>query len=171
MALQFRSELTPAHVREATAGIFWRQVTKPLVLSGAAAVFAAAQGILWAVLPGFGWQWHAALAGMMSAGLAGGLAFASSHYQSLALANFARFKGAPVEASLERDSYRYAADWGSGSIEWSRFQSLWCLDGVWVLLQHAEGGASVLLPSADLDEEARGFLRQRMAEVRAEVLD
>jgi hypothetical protein len=170
LALQFSTELKSAHIVQATSGIFWRQIAKPVVVLGCLVLLLSGQGILWAVEPALGWTWHAALALLMAVTVAGSLGFASRYYQDLALRNFERFKGAPVRVGLEEGAYRYEASWGQGSIEWSQFQSLWCLRDVWVLLQHADKGVSVLLPAADLDEEARNFIRARMAGVRAKVL-
>jgi hypothetical protein len=171
LALQFQTELKPAHVKEATAGLFRRQITKPAVLLGVLALFAAVQALFWFLAPVFGAWWHAALAFLMALSIGGSVYFAGLYYEAVALRNFERFQGAPVRVSLEEACYSYEAPWGRGRIEWSRFQSLWCLGTVWVLLQHVEGGASVLLPSQDLDEEARAFLRARMARERAQVLD
>ena len=167
MAVQFSTEITPGHVREATAGIFWRQsLSRPLGVLGLAALLAAAEAGLALVLPGLAWWWYLAFLGLMLLTALGGLHAACRYYQALALRNFSRFKGSPVRVSLEPDAYRYEASWGSGTIEWSRFQSLWCMKNVWVLLQHAENGASVLLPAADLGQEARDFLKDRMARVK-----
>ena len=171
MPLQFSTELKPEHVREATTGIFLRQISKPIIFAGVAVLFVAVQAILWVLVPALSWQWHTVLAALMAVSVGGAVLFAGLYYQELALRNFRRFKGAPVRASLEDSAYRYEAGWGSGSIEWTRFQSLWCLKGVWVLLQHSEGGVSVLLPAGDLDGEARDFLKARMARVGAKVLD
>jgi hypothetical protein len=168
LSVQFSTEITPEHVREATAGIFWRHTaSQPMAAPCLAVLLAAAEAVLVLVLPGLAWWWYGIFLGLMLLLAFGGLVAACRHYQRLALRNFARFQGAPVRVSLEPDAYRYEAAWGSGTIEWSRFQSLWCLERVWVLLQHAENGASVLLPAADLGPEARDFLKERVAAARA----
>lgn len=162
MPLRFTTELKPVHVRAATARIFRRQITRPVVLGGTVFVFVAAQAIFWAAAPAFNWEWHTILGVLMIVLVAGTVAFADRHFQDLALRNFQRFKGCPVQVRLEDDRYCYEAQWGKGELEWSRFQSLWCLPEVWVLLQHAPNGLSVLLPAEDLDEEAKTFLKERM---------
>lgn len=170
MPLQFQTEIKPAHVKGATSGIFWRQtVGQPLSLVCLLVLFAAAQGILMATVRGLGWWCYAGFAVLMAATGLGALFMVVRYYQELALRNFSRFKDEPVRISLDQDAYRYEAAWGAGAIEWSRFQSLWTLKNVWVLLQHAERGASVLLPAADLDKDARGFIKARMAEAGATV--
>jgi hypothetical protein len=157
-------------VKEATSGIFWRQaVGQPLSVACMLVLFSAALGVIVATVPGLPWWWYLGFGVLMSLTGLGALAIAGRYYQELALRNFSRFKDEPVRIILDQDAYRYEAAWGAGVIEWSRFQSLWCLKNVWVLLQHAENGASVLLPAADLDGDARLFLRARMAEVGARV--
>lgn len=169
MPLVFNAELSNAHVREATAGIFRRQMSKPMVLGGLAGLFGLAQLLLWAVLPQAHWKLHVMLALLMLITMNAVFYLASRYYQDLAQNNFTRFQGQPARVRLEPDAYHYQASWGQGSIEWARFQSLWCFPGVWVLLQHAQGGVSVLLPAASLDEEARAFLKARLDEVKAQV--
>jgi hypothetical protein len=170
MPLQFQTEIKPSHVKGATAGIFWRQtVGQPVSIVCLLVLFAAAQGIIMATVRGLLWWWYAGFAVLMAATGLGALFIVGRYYQELALRNFSRFKNEPVRVSLDQDAYRYEAAWGAGAIEWSRFQSLWRLKNVWVLLQHAENGASVLLPAADLDGDARIFLKDRMAEAGATV--
>lgn len=170
MPLKFQTELKPAHVKAATAGVFRRQLTKPAVLLGLLAFFLLVQGLFWVLAPVFGWWWHAALAVLMALSIGGATYFAGLYYEAVALRNFERFHGAPVQVSLEDAVYRYEASWGRGEIEWSRFHSLWCLRTVWVLLQHSEDGVSVLLPAEDLDEDARSFLKARLAREQVRVL-
>jgi len=168
--LQFQTEIKSAHVKDATSGIFWRQtVGQPVSVLCLLGLFAAAQGILMATVRGLVWWWYLGFAVLMAATGLGALFIVGRYYQQLAIHNFSRFKDEPVRISLDRDAYRYEAAWGAGAIEWSRFQSLWRMKHVWVLLQHAENGASVLLPAADLDGDVRGFLTTRMAEVGATV--
>jgi hypothetical protein len=88
--------------------------------------------------------------------------FAARYNEGLAVRNFTRFEGAPVQVSLEEDAYRFRAAWGEGSIGWSDFDSLWRFPGVWVLLQHRQGGVSVLLPADGLSDEARGFIERKL---------
>jgi hypothetical protein len=171
LPLQFQTEILPGHVREATAGVFWRHAAaQPKAVLGLLFLFGTAQALLWALVPALAWPWHAALASLMALSVWIVLASAERYYQGLASRNFSRFKGAPVRISLEEDAYCYEASWGRGTIAWSDFQSLWCLKNVWVLLQHAEGGASVLLPQGDLDPDARAFLKGRLAGVGAKVV-
>lgn len=169
MSLTFEAELSPAHVREATAGIFWRQVTKPVVLAGVVGLFWLAQLLLWAVLHARYPKLHVMLFLIMVATCLFLYLGASRHYIELALQNFKRFHGQPVQVRLEEDAYHYQADWGSGAIEWGQFQSLWCFPGVWVLLQHLPNGISVLLPAASLSAEAREFLLRKLQDLKAEV--
>jgi len=172
LPLQFQTELKPEHVREATAAIFWRQTLgQPLSLLGFLVLVAVALGVFVALVPGWTWWWYAVSLGLMIAVVFGVLAMASRYYQELALHNFSRFKDAPVRVSLEQGAYRYEAAWGEGAIEWTRFQSLWCLKNAWVLLQHVENGASVVLPVLDLDGASKTFLKERMAQVGAQVRD
>jgi hypothetical protein len=157
-------------VKAATAGIFWRQtVGQAAPVACIFVLFAVALGTIIAAVPGLLWWWYAGVAVLMAATGFCALFIAGRYYQELALRNFSRFKDEPVRISLDPDAYRYQAAWGSGAIEWTRFQSLWCMERVWVLLQHAENGASVLLPAADLDGDARDFLRARMVDVGAKV--
>ncbi len=162
MSLQFSAQIDPPLVREATAGIFWRQVSQPRLLAGVVALMLLAQALFWAVMPQASWVLHAMLALLLliSALSLGG--FASRYYQDLALRNFERLKGAPVRVSLEEDAYRYEASWGQGAIPWAQFDSLWRFAGVWVLLQHQPGGVSVLLPVRDLSPEARAFIEAKL---------
>lgn len=150
-------------MREATAGVFRGQVFKPVVLAGAAGIVALAQGLVWALLPGPTWGLHLVLLALMLLSLGGLYLFAGRHYEGLAVANFRRFAGQPAQVRLDEEAYHYRASWGEGKIPWPLLDSLWCLPGVWVLLQHAEKGVSVLLPAASLDEEARAFIRGRVA--------
>lgn len=170
MSLTFETELTPAQVREATLGIFKRQVTKPVVLAGVVGLFWLAQLILWAALHSRYPKLHLMLFLIMAVTCAFLYIGASQHYVQLALKNFQRFHGQPVKVRLDEAGYHYLASWGEGSIEWAQFQSLWCFPGVWVLLQHLPGGISVLLPAPALSEEARAFVRRKLAEAKAEVL-
>jgi hypothetical protein len=163
--------LTPAQVREATVGIFFKQATKPLVLAGGVGLFWLAQAMLWALLYARYPKLHVMLFLIMAATCLFLYLGARRHYIDLALNNFQRFHGQPVKVRLEEDAYHYQASWGEGSIEWAQFQSLWCFKGVWVLLQHLPNGISVLLPAGALDEEARGFLRGKLLAVKAEVKD
>ena len=169
MSLTFETELTPAQVGEATAGIFWKQVTKPMVLASVVGLFWLAQLLLWALMQTRYPKLHLLLFLLMAVTATFVALGASRYYQEVAQRNFERFRGKPVKVRLEEDGYHYEASWGSGAIEWSQFQSLWCFKGVWVLLQHLPNGISVLLPAASLDEEARLFLRRKLAEVKAEV--
>jgi hypothetical protein len=171
LPLQFQTEIKPAHVREATAGVFRSQVTRPALLLGLAALLGLAQALFWVIAPVFDWKWRLALAGLMLLSVVCATAFAGIYYRELALKNFERFTGAPLRVRLEDAAYHYEAAWGRGELAWSRFQSLWCLKQVWVLLEHSERGASVLLPAADLDEEARVFIKSRLAREGARVMD
>lgn len=163
MSLQFSTQISPAQVREATAGIFWRQLFQWRLLLGLGALLAMAQGLLWAIVPQAGLLVHGSLcllliiSGLCLAG------FASRYYQALAQRNFVRFEGAPVQVSLDEDAYRFQASWGQGALEWARFDSLWQFSGVWVLLQHRQDGASVLLPSQDLSPQAQAFIRAKLS--------
>lgn len=158
LPLRFTFEITPEQVREATAGVFWRQLRQPRLLASLAGLWVLAQAMLWMALPRVGWAPHALL-GLLLPFSAWCLAvLASRHYQGLALRNFGRIQGQAVAVSLDEDAYRFEAAWGRGAIPWQRFDSLWRFEGVWVLLEHSPGGASVLLPAASLDEEARMFI-------------
>jgi hypothetical protein len=156
--------LKPEHVREATAGIYRRQVAKPLVIAGLIGLMAVAQGLLWAVAPSAPWGLHVMLGALLLFSVFGTLYTAGRYYESLAIRNFKRFEGQVAQARLDPQGYHYKAAWGSGTVPWARVDSLWCLAGVWVLLEHADQGVSVLLPVADLDAEAQAFLKQRLAE-------
>jgi hypothetical protein len=157
-------ELLPEHVREATDGVFRRQLAKPMVLFGALGLLLLCQGLLWLVLPQAGWWLHGMLFLLMVFSLLAAAVVAGRHFQDLALRNFERFAGQPAQVRLDEQAYHYQASWGQGAIEWARFDSLWRLPGVWVLLQHQEDGVSVLLPTRSLDDEARAFILRKMAE-------
>jgi hypothetical protein len=163
-------ELLPEHVREATDGVFRRQLAKPIVLFGALGLLLLCQGLLWVVLPQAGWWLHAMLFLLMAFSLLVAAVVAGRHFQNLALRNFQRFAGQPAQVRLDEQAYHYQASWGQGAIEWARFDSLWRLPKVWVLLQHQEGGVSVLLPTDDLPGEAQAFILRKMAERGAQVL-
>ncbi len=169
MALRFQTEILPAHVRAATAGIFWRQLLQPLVLALLAVFWLGAHLTLAALFPQAPRLMHVLLALLLAGTLSGVAWMACRHYQRLALDNFSRFEGAPVQVSLDEDAYHYEAAWGQGRIPWDQVQSLWRLKEVWVLLQHAQGGVSVLLPAASLDDEAREFLVRRLQAAGAEL--
>jgi hypothetical protein len=94
---------------------------------------------------------------------------AARYFVGLAQANFVKITASPVTVRLDEDAYRFEADWGRGELPWSQFQSLWRFPNVWVLLQHAESGASVVLPAAALDDVARAFLLRKLAEVNGEL--
>jgi hypothetical protein len=162
MALSFSASIDAAHVRAATAGIFWRQALQPAVAAALVGLTALCQLLLYALVPGLAWPWHLAGALLMLGSFALLGLLVSRHYQGLALRNFAQFQDAPVSVNLDEAGYHYSARWGSGSIPWDQFQSLWRFPPVWVLLQHKQGGVSVLLPSGALDEEARAFIRARV---------
>lgn len=170
MPLQFSVEISPAQVREATAGIFWRQVTQWRLLLGIGALMGLAQATLWAVLPQAGWVLHAMLAVLLIISAVALGAFASRYYQELALRNFQRLHGQPVQVELDEEAYRYQAQWGRGSIPWATFESLWRFPSVWVLLQHAQGGVSVLLPTDGLDEAAQAHILRKLGEHKAQGL-
>jgi hypothetical protein len=161
--------LNADHVREATAGIYRRQVSKPVVIAGLLGLMAVAQGLLWAMVPTAVWGLHAMLGVLILFSVVGTLITAGRYYQSVAVRNFKRFEGQPANARLDEQGYHYQAQWGSGVVPWARVDSLWCLPGVWVLLEHADKGVSVLLPVADLDAEAQAYLKARLADRGAEV--
>lgn len=171
MPLAFEVNLKREHVRQATAGIYRRQLLKPMVVTGAIGLLILGQGLFWAVLPQAHWVLRIMLAVLMVLSLMGTVYTAGRYYQSLAIRNFQRFEGQPAQARLDDEGYHYQASWGSGTVPWARFDSLWCLPGVWVLLEHADKGVSVLLPVADLDAEAQAYLKARLqgrgAQVRA----
>jgi hypothetical protein len=167
--LTFQTEILPAHVRAATAGIFWRQAAQPLSLGLLGVLWLGAHLSLAVLFPGTPFFMHALL-GLLLWGSVLGMAWvAKRHYEALAAENFKRFEGAPVDVRLEADAYHYSASWGQGQLAWDRFQSLWCLKDVWVLLQHAKDGASVLLPAVSLDDDARDFIVARLHENKAEL--
>lgn len=170
MSLLLSVELLPDHVREATDGVFRRQLTKPIVLFGALGLLLLCQGLLWVVLPQAGWWLHGMLLLLMVFSLLVAAVVAGRHFQDLALRNFQRFAGQSAQVRLDEDAYHYQASWGQGAIEWARFDSLWKLPRVWVLLQHQEHGVSVLLPTGDLNDEAQAFILRKMAERGAQVL-
>lgn len=116
------------------------------------------------------WVLHLGLALLAWSSLLGVAEVASRYYQGLALENFKRFEGAPADVQLTEEGYQYEAAWGRGRIVWDQFQSLWRLKEVWVLLQHAQGGVSVLLPVESLNAEAKVFLQDRLKAVGAKVL-
>ena len=167
--LSFTVNLQPRHVRDATRGIFRRQVLKPGVLAGLAGLLVLGQALLWALLPKAGGILHGMLAVLMLVSVWGALALAGRHYESLALSNFRRFEGQPAQARLDLEGYHYQANWGAGTVPWGRVDSLWCLPEVWVLLEHTDKGVSVLLPLADLDTEAQAYLKVRLRERGAEL--
>ena len=170
MSLSFEVEVTPALARQATAGIFWRQVRSRKALWAALGLLAGLGLLVKLLLPSAGWIVLAlvmlTVAGTMM--LAAWLVCGQAMEQ--AAKNFSRFEGAPAQVTLTPGAYAYSASWGSGSIEWQDFQSLWRFEAVWVLLQHKAGGASVLLPVAALDDESRGYLVSRLAEAGVEVM-
>jgi len=170
VSLLLSVELLPEHVREATDGVFRRQLAKPVVLAGALGLLLICQGLLWAVLPWAGWWLHAMLFLLMVFSLLVAAVVAGRHFQNLALRNFQRFAGEPAQVRLDEQAYHYQASWGQGAIEWARFDSLWKLPKVWVLLQHQEDGVSVLLPTEALDDDARTFIQRKLAERGAQVL-
>jgi hypothetical protein len=160
--LSFQVNLKPEHVRQATAGIYRRQVLKPVVIGGLLGLLAVIEGLFWAVLPQAPWSLRALLAVMAVLSVIGTLYTAGRYYESLAVRNFQRFQGQPAQARLDEEGYHYQASWGSGLVPWAKVDSLWCLPAVWVLLEHADKGVSVLLPVADLDAEAQAYLKARM---------
>ncbi len=167
MALSFQTEIRPEHVRAATAGIFWRQALQPLVLGPLVVLWLGAHLTLQALFPLTNALMHLSL-GLLLGLSVGGMAWvAKRHYEDIAVDNFKRFEGAPVQVSLQADGYGYSASWGQGSIAWGQFQSLWRFKEVWVLLQHQANGISVLLPAQDLDAEAQDFLIERLFEAKA----
>jgi hypothetical protein len=170
VSLLLSVELLPEHVREATDGVFRRQLAKPVVIFGVLGLLLLCQGLLWVVLPQAGWWLHAMLFLLMAFSLLVAAVVAGRHFQNLALHNFQRFAGQPAQVRLDEQAYHYQAGWGQGAIEWARFDSLWRLPKVWVLLQHQEGGISVLLPTEDLNHEAQAFILRKMAERGAQVL-
>jgi hypothetical protein len=160
--LSFIVNLQPAHVRAATAGIYRRQVLKPGMIAALLGLLALVEGLFWAVLPQVVWGLRALLGGLLLLSAAGTFYTAGRYYESLALRNFRRFDGQPAQARLDEAGYHYQAAWGRGSIPWAQVDSLWCLPTVWVLLEHAERGVSVLLPVADLDAEAQAYIKERL---------
>jgi len=170
LPLAFQTEIKPAHVRAATAGIFWRQVLQPMALGAVAVFWVGAHLTLYVLFARMPWSVHLSLALLFWGSLAAVAQVASQHYQGVAAQNFQRFEGAPARVSLDENAYAYDASWGQGRIEWGRFQSLWRFPTVWVLLQHAQDGASVLLPGESLDEEAKTYLVARLQAVGAKVM-
>ena len=170
MALSFQTEIKPLHVKAATAGIFWRQAMQPLILGALGIFWAGAHLTLAALFAHLPFSIHLSLALLFWGSLWAAAQIASQYYQGIAQKNFQRFEGAPVMVSLEEELYHYNALWGQGSIAWEEFQSLWRFDEVWVLLQHAQDGASVLLPAESLDAEAQAFILGRFKAVGAKVL-
>ena len=170
MPLNFHVEVTPALARQATAGIFWRQARSSKVLGPALGLLALLGLLVKLLLPGAGWI----VLGLVPLVVAGSMILAAwlvcGQAMELAAKNFVRFEGAPAQVTLTPGAYVYSATWGSGSIDWRDFQSLWRFEAVWVLLQHKAGGASVLLPSAALDDESRAYLELRLAEAGVEVM-
>lgn len=169
MASSFSVLIKPAHVRAATAGIFWRQALRPLSLGILGVFWIGAHLTLQALFRSMPVGIHVSLALLFWGSLAAVAQLASAHYQAEAERNFQRFEGAPAQVRLEADAYVYEASWGQGAIPWTQFQSLWRFNAVWVLLQHAQGGASVLLPTEDLDAEAQAYLVGRLTAVGAKV--
>ena len=170
MPLSFQTEIRPVHVRAATAGIFWRQALQPLALGGLGIFWIGAHLTLFVIFARLPWTVHLSLALLFWGSLWAVAQVASQHYQSVAQLNFKRFEGAPVTVSLEEERYHYNALWGMGSIGWNEFQSLWRFKEVWVLLQHVEDGASVLLPAESLDAKAQAFILERFKQAGAKVL-
>jgi hypothetical protein len=167
LPLNFQTEIKAQHVRAATGGIFRRQILQPVVL-GLVAVFLLGMQLTLHVFFSFiPLYMHVLLALLVLGSLGGLLWILQRHYESTALQNFSRFMGARVQVRLSDAAYRYSASWGQGEIAWGQFQSLWRLKDVWVLLQHTPGGISVVLPTADLDAEARDFLTARLRDARA----
>lgn len=169
MSLQFQAQIQPAHVKAATAGIFWRQALQPLALALAAVLWLGLHLTLRVLFPGAPWFLHTGLALLLASTVGGAAWLAKQHFEAQALANFSRFAEAPARVSLEPDAYAYDAAWGQGRIPWDRFQSLWRFPSVWVLLQHAQGGVSVLLPTESLDDEAKAYLLARLVETKADL--
>lgn len=169
-SLRFTALITPDLVRQATAGIFWRQALQWRLGLGLGGILVLAQLLLASALPQAGWALHGLLALLFLFSAASVGVVASRYYQGLALRNFERFKDAPLQVSLDDEAYRYSASWGQGSIEWGRFDSLWRFADVWVLLQHLAGGASVVLPLKDLSREAQAFILRKLAQTGAKVL-
>jgi hypothetical protein len=169
LPLQFQAQVSEAQVREATAGIFWRQVLQPKLLAVLGVILLFGQLLLSVVMTDGNLVLRAALALLMLLSALGMAWVASRYYQGVALRNFERIQAAPVRVRLDEDAYCFEAAWGQGSLPWERFQSLWRLKQVWVLLQHAQDGASVLLPAESLAEDARAFLEQKIASVNGEL--
>lgn len=166
MSFQFSTQISPAQVREATAGIFWRQALQPKMRWAVVALLLLGQVPI-TLLFRADQDGNLLVRAMLSLLLLFSLWclawVALQYYLGLAQKNFERIVAAPVQVSLDEDAYRFSADWGQGALEWSRFDSLWQFPGVWVLLQHAQGGASVLLPSQDLSPQAQAFIRAKLA--------
>lgn len=169
MPLSFQTDIKPAHVRAATAGIFWRQATQPLALGVLGVFWIGAHLTLQLLFPGIPVSIHLSLGLLFWGSLAAVAQVASAHYQAEAEKNFQRFEDAPVKVRLEPQGYAYEASWGQGLLPWGQFQSVWRFKAVWVLLQHVQGGASVLLPVEDLDAEAQAYLLQQLQAAGAKV--
>ncbi len=157
-------------MRAATAGIFWRQALQPWALGALGLFWIGAHLTLQLLFAKMPLSIHLSLALLFWGLLLAVAQVASQHYQGVAAENFRRFEGAPVKVSLDGQAYRYDASWGQGSIPWGQFQSLWRFQSVWVLLQHAQGGASVLLPTEGLDADAQAFLIEQLRVAGAKVL-
>lgn len=169
MPLQFQAKIEPVHVKAATAGIFWRQALQPLALALAAVLWLGLHLTLWVLFPTAPWFLHAGLALLLASTVGGAAWLAKQHFEGQALQNFSRFAEAPAMVGLEQEAYVYEAAWGQGRLPWDRFQSLWRFPSVWVLLQHSQGGVSVLLPSESLDDEAKAYILARLAETKADL--
>jgi hypothetical protein len=172
LPLHFQAQVTRAHVAESTRGIFWRQARQPKVLAVLAALLLLAQ-VLISALFRHNQDGNLLVRGMLTLlmllSILGVAELAARYYVGLAQANFKRIVEAPVSVRLDEDAYRFEAPWGAGTLPWSLFQSLWLFEHSWVLLQHAEDGASVVLPAAALDDEARAFLLRKLADVNGEL--
>jgi hypothetical protein len=168
LPLHFQTEVKALHVRAATVGIFRRQVFQPLVL-GLVAVFLFGMQLTLHVFFSFvPFIMHLALALLVLASLAGLAWTLQRHYEKEALRNFSRFMGAPIQVRLGPEAYQYSATWGQGQVPWSDFESLWRFKDVWVLLQHRKNGVSVLLPAADLADDAQEFIAERLMRAKME---
>jgi hypothetical protein len=170
LSLRFTALVTPDLVRQATAGIFWRQALQWRLGAGLGGILLLGQLLMASALPQAGWALHGLLALLFVFSAAAVAVLASRYYQGLAVRNFERFKDAPLQVELDEEAYRYSASWGRGSIEWGRFDSLWRFPAVWVLLQHLAGGASVVLPLKDLGPEAQAFILRKLGQAGAKVL-
>jgi hypothetical protein len=165
--------ITPDLVRQATAGIFWRQVRQPKALLILGALLLLGQALITAFFRSNqdgNFLLRGALTLLMLLSMLGVAGVAARYYVGMAQANFARIVGVPVSVELDEQAYRYNASWGQGSIEWGRFDSLWRFPQVWVLLQHLSGGVSVVLPLKDLGPEAQAFILRKLGQAGAKVL-